>query len=78
MLSGLFERFADKREYDGRDRPRPTHGAGTATEDLWIDYVSDVGDGFDATATVAWMLAQDHLSSTTRRRSPRLGARPRW
>ena len=34
---------------------------GADTDEVWIDYVSDVGDGFDATATVAWMLAQEQL-----------------
>ena len=28
---------------------------------LWIDYVADVGDGFDATYTSAYLLAQDSL-----------------
>jgi hypothetical protein len=28
---------------------------------LWIDYVADVGDGFDATYTAAYLLAQDSL-----------------
>jgi hypothetical protein len=28
---------------------------------LWIDYVADVGDGFDATYTTAYLLAQDSL-----------------
>ena len=29
---------------------------------LWLDYTADTGDGFDATATVAWLLAADHLT----------------
>ena len=28
---------------------------------LWVDYVADVGDGFDATYTTAYLLAQDSL-----------------
>lgn len=30
-------------------------------DDLWIDYVADLGDGFDATHSVAWLVARDHL-----------------
>lgn len=29
--------------------------------DVWVDFVSDTGDGFHATTTVAWLLAQDVL-----------------
>ncbi len=29
--------------------------------DLWIDYVSDLGDGFDPTAAVAWQLTRQHI-----------------
>lgn len=28
---------------------------------FWIDYISDIGDGFDATYTTAYLLAQDKL-----------------
>ncbi|MET0460215.1 MAG: metallophosphoesterase [Ilumatobacteraceae bacterium] len=61
VLSGVFERFADKREYLGGIPAPPVAAPGTDTEDVWVDYVSDVGDGFDATATIAWMLAQEQL-----------------
>ena len=28
---------------------------------IWIDYVADVGDGFESTYTIAYLLAQDSL-----------------
>jgi hypothetical protein len=31
-------------------------------EELWLDYVADAGDGFDATTTVASLIARDTLS----------------
>ena len=31
---------------------------------LWFDYVSDVGEGFDPTYTVAWLLAQGSLPAS--------------
>jgi hypothetical protein len=30
--------------------------------ELWFDYVADLGDGFDATYSVAWLLAQRELA----------------
>ena len=78
VLSGVFERFADKREYMGGIVAPDIAAPGTDTDDVWIDYVSDVGDGFDATATVAWMLAQDQLVVDDEgAAAARLGARPR-
>src|SRR5690606_13340960 len=29
--------------------------------DTWVDYVADIGDGFDATFTVAWLLGRESL-----------------
>lgn len=48
----------------GVDRPTPAPlrpAAPDADGDVWVDFVSDTGDGFHATTTVAWLLAQDVL-----------------
>jgi hypothetical protein len=37
----------------------------TGTDDLWIDYISDSGDGFDATTTIASLAARDVLTVST-------------
>jgi hypothetical protein len=66
LLSGIFAHFADKREAQAGLTPPliplqeaahevPTDGP------LWVDFVSDVGDGFDSTYTIAWLLAQEEL-----------------
>ena len=34
----------------------------TATEELWLDYVADSGDGFDATMTIADLVARETLT----------------
>jgi hypothetical protein len=34
----------------------------TGTEELWLDYVSDSGDGFDATTTIAALVARESLA----------------
>ena len=62
----LFGNYADKRElqkvFDSNlivmppaDQPLAEGG------DFWFDYTADVGDGFDATYTVAALLAQPTL-----------------
>jgi len=30
-------------------------------EDLWVDYISDIGDGFDATHSMAWLIGRDYI-----------------
>jgi hypothetical protein len=62
VLSGLFANFADKREtMAGLDASCFACGAGE-TGDLWLDYVSDVGDGFDSTHTIARLVAAETLT----------------
>jgi hypothetical protein len=58
-MSGTFGRFADKREIQTTAQgPFDYSGSG----ELWIDYLSDTGDGWAATQTMAWLLAQDSLT----------------
>lgn len=28
---------------------------------VWVDYVADLGDGFDATHSIAWLMGRDHI-----------------
>ena len=66
-LSQIFGNYADKRElqkvFDSNlivmppaDQPLPEGG------DFWFDYTADIGDGFEATYTVAALLGQESLS----------------
>ncbi|MTI87738.1 MAG: MFS transporter [Balneolaceae bacterium] len=64
IISSIFGNFNDKREiqaalyqnsdkqhfYDYRDH-----------DEVWIDYISDLGDGFDATYTMASLVAKPEL-----------------
>ncbi|HEU5159390.1 MAG TPA: hypothetical protein VFU43_20505 [Streptosporangiaceae bacterium] len=60
MLAHLFGGYLDKRELQAALPDREfDHSAG---DELWFDYTADVGDGFDATYTVAYLLAQRRLS----------------
>jgi hypothetical protein len=58
LVSGTFGKFADKRELQREPQPGMDY---SAAGELWVDYLSDTGDGFDATYTMAWLLAQDAL-----------------
>ncbi|MCM0678181.1 metallophosphoesterase [Micromonospora phytophila] len=60
LLAMLFGAYLDKRELqnafgDGIFRQVGPDGG------LWLDYVADLGDGFNATYSVAWLLAQPEL-----------------
>lgn len=57
LVSRLFGRYADRRErQQGRDESF-VYAAGDAG-DFWLDYVADLGDGWDSTASVAALLAR--------------------
>jgi hypothetical protein len=60
VLSAIFEKFADKREIEGAV-PAAIIDEYRDNEEIWIDYVSDLGDGFRATATIAHLLAAKEL-----------------
>lgn len=71
VVSGLFSRYADRRlvlaALDKDDtaalKERAKLGLTPDAEGaIWFDYVSDLGDGFDATYAVAYCLAQDRLA----------------
>jgi Calcineurin-like phosphoesterase len=60
-VTSVFGSFLDKRELQYA-RPAGPDLRYAHRDELWIDYVADTGDGFDATATVAWHVAQAELS----------------
>ena len=61
VISSVFGNFADKREIQAAlSENCPFYYS--ARDDIWIDYISDLGDGFNATYTMAHLMAQDQLS----------------
>lgn len=65
LLSGIFGAYADKREIqaalhrpEGKD---PFHHY-EDEEEIWFDFVADLGDGFDSTFTIASLLAKEGLT----------------
>ncbi len=59
LLAAIFGSYADKRELQAV-LPTVLHEHDDADE-LWFDYVADVGDGFDATYSIASLLAAPQL-----------------
>ena len=74
LLSGIFGTYADKREIQAAlERPEP-HDASGGPE-MWVDYVSDLGDGFNPTYALASLLAQEKLELAAGAGSPFLTRR---
>jgi hypothetical protein len=59
-ISAVFGAYADKREVQAT-ASTPTFHDHSEGKEMWVDYVSDIGDGFDATYTLAYLLAQQKL-----------------
>ncbi|MDQ1695509.1 MAG: hypothetical protein QOJ03_862 [Frankiaceae bacterium] len=60
VISGVFGEYLDKREVMAAlpaGEPEDLSGQ----DEAWVDYVSDLGDGFDATYAMASLLAQPTL-----------------
>ena len=61
LVSAAFGAYADRREIQAALSGPDVYDF-SQNDELWIDYVSDVGEGFDATFSVATLLAQPHLT----------------
>ena len=60
LLAILFGAYLDKRELQNALSGDVFEQAGAGGE-IWLDYVADLGDGFHATYSVAYLLAQPQL-----------------
>lgn len=60
LVSGVFSSYADKRGEQAREPAGVVDRSGQA--DLWLDYVADLGDGWNSTYTVARLLATEELT----------------
>lgn len=59
LVSGVFSSYADNRELQAREPAEVPDRSGQP--ELWLDYVADLGDGWNSTYTVARLLAADAL-----------------
>jgi hypothetical protein len=66
LLALLFGAYLDKRELQNALPGKIYKQLGVDGE-LWLDYVADLGDGFDATYSMAYLLAQPELDLDGRR-----------
>jgi len=66
LLAILFGNYLDKRELQNA-LPSKVHRQPGTDGELWLDYVADLGDGFNATYSVAYLLAQRDLEVHGRR-----------
>jgi hypothetical protein len=66
LLALLFGAYLDKRELQN-SLPSDVHREVGSDGGLWFDYVADLGDGFDATYSVAYLLARPELDVGTER-----------
>jgi hypothetical protein len=62
VLSGLFGAYADKRELQVALPRRFHHEYAENRSSIWVDYVADLGDGFNPTYAVASLLARRELT----------------
>jgi hypothetical protein len=61
VLAQWFGAYLDKRELQ-QALPNAIYDEGAGQAEVWFDYVSDLGDGFDPVYTVAYLLAQPELT----------------
>ena len=61
LLSHLFGAYLDKRELQNT-LPARIYDEGADRDELWFDFVADLGDGFDSTYTVAYLLGRPSLT----------------
>ncbi len=65
VISKILGEYNDKREVMAALPSDPPLDLHTDHQDVWFDFVSDTGDGFDATYAVAELLARPSLSPRT-------------
>lgn len=61
VLSSIFANYSDKREIQASLPAATVECLVGDGRELWIDFVADLGDGFDATYTVASLIANEKL-----------------
>ncbi len=63
VISGVFGNYSDRREIQAAldlSSENRNH-INKAPDEIWVDYISDLGDGFNPTYTMADLLAQERL-----------------
>lgn len=61
VISTIFGNFADKREIQAA-LSTCDHYDYSNRDEIWIDYISDLGDGFDSTYTLAHLMKEEQIT----------------
>ncbi len=65
LLSAILGAYADKREMQAALHPPDEEEQlvfdYSARQEIWMDFIADMGDGWDSTYTMAWLAAQEKL-----------------
>jgi hypothetical protein len=61
LVSTVFGNYADKREAEATPNSDGYYDY-SEKDEIWLDYISDTGDGFDSTFTMASLIAKDNLT----------------
>ena len=72
LLGVLFGPFNDRRELQAALDHGPLPFRYDDEDDIWIDFVGDLGDGWHSTYSIAWLLAQQTLTVSRQQPSPSL------
>ncbi|MBD3629087.1 metallophosphoesterase [Cyclobacterium sp.] len=62
VLSSVFGNFADRRELQAALDKETKFFDYSHKEELWVDFISDLGDGFNPTYTLAELLSREALT----------------
>ncbi|GAA1417252.1 metallophosphoesterase [Catellatospora coxensis] len=65
-FAAQFGAYLDKRELQNAF-PTKVHDEHMNDDELWMDYVADLGDGFNATYSVAYLMAQEEIEASGER-----------
>ncbi|QDK78538.1 hypothetical protein EXU85_07910 [Spirosoma sp. KCTC 42546] len=61
ILSSLFGTYADKREMQACLKASEPYIKLADKDEVWIDYISDLGSGFNSTYSLAYLLGKEEL-----------------
>ncbi len=62
ILSSIFGTRADKRETFAALTPCETYSTNAEENEVWLDYISDSGDGFDPTYSMMRLISEEKIA----------------
>jgi hypothetical protein len=62
LMARMFGSYADQREMQAALEHRRRFHDFSDGDDLWLDFIADIGDGWNSCYSMAWLLAQPELA----------------